>query len=69
MYNVCQKGVSNICAKMGRPTLDNPKSNDLKVRIDDVTYERLLVYCKSHNLTKAEAVRQGICLILESEKK
>lgn len=49
---------------MGRPKSDKPKNNDLKVRLDDETHNRLLAYCEKHNITKAEAVRQGIHLLL-----
>ena len=69
MYNVLEKGVTIICAKMGRPKSDNPKSNDLKVRLDDVTHKRLLRYCELNNITKAEAVRQGVHLILGKDDK
>ncbi len=51
--------------RTGRPKVDNPKSNDLKVRLDGITYEKLLQYCKEHNMTKAEAIRKGIHLLLE----
>lgn len=49
---------------MGRPKSDKPKNNDLKVRLDDETHNKLLEYCKKHNISKAEAVRQGIHLLL-----
>ena len=52
--------------KLGRPT-DSPKINDIKVRIDTATHQKLLEYCKEHNITKAEAIRQGIHLL--SQKK
>lgn len=51
--------------RTGRPKVDNPKSNDLKVRLDEITHENLLKYCKEHNMTKAEAIRKGIHLLLE----
>ena len=50
---------------MGRPVIGEAKTNDLKVRLDDTTYLLLLEYCKEHNLTKAEAIRQGIHLLLK----
>jgi len=50
--------------RTGRPKSDNPKSNDIKVRLDDVTHKRLLAYCAQHHISKAEAIRQGICLLL-----
>ncbi|KYM49446.1 CopG family transcriptional regulator [Fusobacterium necrophorum subsp. funduliforme] len=50
--------------KMGRPVSDNPKSNDIKVRIDNETLKKLLEYCKKNNISKAEAIRRGIHLLL-----
>ena len=51
--------------KMGRPVVGEPKSNDVKVRLDDSTHKRLLTYCKENSITKAEAIRQGIHLLLK----
>lgn len=51
--------------KMGRPKSDNPKDIDLKVRIDKATNEELLAYCEANDITRAEAVRQGITMLLE----
>jgi len=54
-------------AKMGRPKAVKPKSNDIKVRVDDEIHGRLLEYCREHGLTKAEAIRQGIEMVLAEE--
>ncbi|MCC0645478.1 CopG family transcriptional regulator [Clostridioides sp. ZZV14-6150] len=51
--------------KMGRPVVGSPKTNDIKVRVDNETNEKLEEYCKKNNLTKAEAIRQGIHLLLQ----
>nr|CRY93945.1 hypothetical protein [uncultured prokaryote] len=51
--------------KTGRPKAENPKDNDVKVRLDSKTHQKLLEYCKQHNITKAEAIRQGIHLLLQ----
>lgn len=54
--------------KMGRPT-DDPKRNDLKVRVTDSLYAELSKYCEKHNITKAEAIRKILIQHLnESEK-
>ena len=53
--------------RTGRPKAVNPKRNDLKVRIDDETLKQLNVYCQANGLTRAEAVRQGINLLLEKK--
>ena len=52
---------------MGRPKSDNPKNNDIKVRLDEDTHNKLLEYCKKNNITKAEAIRQGIYLLLSKK--
>lgn len=49
---------------MGRPVVGEPKTNDVKVRLDNTTYNKFLKYCVKHNITKAEAIRQGIYLLL-----
>lgn len=57
--------VNIVSPKTGRPIVGSPKTNDIKVRIDDETLVKLLEYCKEHNITKAEAIRQGIYLLLK----
>lgn len=54
--------------RTGRPKVDNPKDKDLKVRIDAATLVLLDEYCATHEITRAEAVRQGIHLLLAKEK-
>ena len=51
--------------RTGRPT-DCRKDHDVKVRIDDETHNKLIKYCEEHGITKAEAIRQGIQLLLYS---
>ena len=43
--------------RTGRPT-DALKNHDLKVRVDDKLYDRLLRYADDNNITKAEAIRR-----------
>lgn len=54
--------------RTGRPKVDNPKSNDVKVRLDDNTISELDKYCLEHNITRAEAIRRGIHLLLDKKK-
>lgn len=54
--------------RTGRPKAENPKDVDVKVRFDKETHEKLLQYCQAHNITRTEAIRQGIHLLLEQEK-
>lgn len=53
--------------KMGRPKSDNPKDIDLKVRVDADTHTELLKYSEENSITKAEAVRRGIRLLLQKK--
>lgn len=53
--------------RTGRPVIGEPKNNDVKVRLDDTTHSLLLEYCKKYNVSKAEAIRQGIHLLLHKK--
>lgn len=55
-------------AKMGRPKVDKPKDIRYSIRIDQETEMRLVEYCEKNGITKGEAIRQGIHLLLEKEK-
>lgn len=54
--------------RTGRPKVENPKRNDVKVRLDDETSKRLDEYCAEHGVTRAEAIRKGIHLLLAQKK-
>lgn len=54
--------------RTGRPKAENPKKNDVKVRLDYETSKKLDDYCREHGITRAEAIRQGIHLLLATEK-
>lgn len=54
-----------MSAKMGRPLSSNPKQNDIKVRVDDQTHEKLLKYCEDNGISKAEAIRKAIVEMLD----
>ena len=45
---------------MGRPNSDNPKTTEVKARINKEQKKLLETYCTQKNVTKAEAVRIGI---------
>ena len=53
--------------RTGRPKVDNPKDIDVKVRFDKSLHEKLLNYCAEHNITRTEAIRKAINLLLEKE--
>ncbi len=46
--------------RTGRPVIGEPKTNDVKVRLDNTTHQKLLQYCKDNSLTKAEVIRKAI---------
>lgn len=45
--------------KMGRPT-DNPKTGQVKIRLDEDTENKLITCTKKLNLTKSDVIRKGI---------
>ncbi len=47
-------------SQMGRPKSDNPKSEQVTVRLDKEHSEILKEYCKNEKVEKAEAIRRGI---------
>ena len=54
--------------RTGRPKAENPKNIQYSVRLDDATEALLTKYCTEHNITKGEAIRQGIHLLLGIKK-
>ena len=69
MYNLCQRGVSNICAKMGRPKLDDPKTTCITLKVDKETLNKLDEIVKANSLTRSQVIRQGIELLYRHIKK
>lgn len=54
--------------RTGRPKSENPKNNDVKVRLDEKTTIELDGYCKENGITRAEAIRRGIYMLLGKKK-
>lgn len=54
--------------KMGRPPVDNPKSNRFNVRLDDKTLALLEEYCVKTGMKKTDAIRQGLLMLLEKSQ-
>lgn len=54
--------------KTGRPKVENPKGINLTIRLDPQTEKLLRQYCETHKITRGEAIRQGIHLLLAQEK-
>lgn len=51
--------------RTGRPKLENPNNKRFSVCVDAKTLKQLEDYCLKHGITKGEAVRHGIQLLLE----
>lgn len=48
----------------GRPKADKPKKIRYSVRLDVETESKLKAYCDKHGITRGEAIRRGIHLLL-----
>lgn len=57
-----------MAPKAGRPKSENPKNVDVKVRFDKELNAKLLRYCQKHDITRTEAIRRGVHLLLSQEK-
>ena len=54
---------------MGRPKAEKPKSINLTIRLDLETNEKLQDYCDRYKISRGEAIRQGIYLLVGEENK
>lgn len=54
--------------KTGRPKVENPKEVNLTIRLDPETEKQLRLYCESEKITRGEAVRRGLQLLLAAKK-
>lgn len=57
-----------MSAKMGRPKAEKPKDIKFSIRLDMELNEKLEKFCEEHSIIKAEAIRQGIKMLLEQKK-
>ena len=53
--------------RTGRPKVDNPMDINVKIRFDKDLHEKLMKYCEENNITRTEAIRQGVHLLLEQK--
>ena len=51
----------------GRPRAENHKDVRYSIRLDIDTEEKLKEYCKNHEITRGEAIRRGIHLLLKQK--
>ena len=68
IINACQKVGGDLSPRTGRPKVEKPKSVNYSVRLDVETEQRLREYCQEHSITRGEAIRRGIHLLLEQKK-
>ena len=54
---------------MGRPKLKIPRQSDLHLRLSQVEFEKISRVAKQKNLTKTEAILQGIDLLEKNKPK
>ena len=54
--------------RTGRPKVENPKGINLTIRLDPETEKKLRQYCEDNRITRGEAIRRGIHLLLSQEK-
>lgn len=54
--------------RTGRPKTENPINIRTSVRLDAETDRKLNDYCEKHGITKGEAIRKGVRLLLAEEK-
>ena len=50
--------------RTGRPKTENPINIRTSVRLDAETDRKLNDYCEKHSITKGEAIRKGVHLLL-----
>ena len=65
---VWQKVGDDLSPRTGRPKVDKPKTIRYSIRLDLETEEKLQTYSLENNITKGEAIRQGINLLLNQKK-
>lgn len=58
-----------MTAKIGRPKVDSPKNIRYSIRLDEETEQKLKEYCEMESISKGEAIRRGILLLVKSKKK
>ena len=54
----------NPMSRTGRPKSENPKAIRYSIRLDIETEKALQQYCKQNQITRGEAVRKAILLML-----
>ena len=53
--------------RTGRPKAENPKDVRFSIRLDAETVKKLMEYCQANGVSKGEAIRKGIQLLLAQQ--
>lgn len=54
--------------RTGRPKAESPKNIRYSIRLDEKTEERLRKYCDKYSVTRGEAIRRAIDLLLKEKE-
>lgn len=54
--------------RTGRPKAKNPKTIEVKARIDEETNARLEKYCRDNQVSRTDVVRMGLEKVLKKRK-
>lgn len=55
--------------RTGRPIIGGKKDIDVKVRFDKETHDQLLQYCEENKVTRTEAIRKSVKLLVSGNQK
>ena len=58
-----------MMSQMGRRKSDNPKNEQVTVRLDKEHSDILKAYCEKENVEKAVAIRRGVKKLAEESQK
>jgi hypothetical protein len=60
--------VMKLSPRTGRPKAENPKNISIKIRFDEETNESLMKYCEKNKISRTDAIRKGLKMLLSEEK-
>lgn len=54
--------------RTGRPKVDNAKTEKMSICLDGETKQKLNAYCEAEGVTRSEAVRRGVDLLVKEKE-
>ena len=63
-----KKEVTIVNTKMGRPPSKDPKNITVSLRLNEADTKILATYCKDNDVSKTEALREGIRRLEDTPK-